>query len=428
MDDPVETLKKALLGQRARQAGTLYAALAFTLLVGLAASMINTRYLGKDGYGDFCFVQSLFSFASTFATLGVFVTGSRLLAREPDPAGRRELAGALLLFGALGSAGMTAALFGFSFFSERLFHNGLASTIRAFSPLAFVFPLQLGVGALLQGENRIYRLSLLRALPLGLYLPAVLVYTRFADLTLHAALGFRCAVLAALILTLSWTLHPAFRRLGSTLRGIWRENLQHGVHVYGGDIAAVATSQLGALLIAHFVDSSALGLYGLALTVSNPLLMIAATVGTTFFRQFASSSRIPRSVLLVTVLASAAALAGFLLVIRFFIEVFYPPAFAAAVPLAHMLATAATLSGLAAFIGRFLDANGQGRSLRNISVVIGAANLVGYFVLVRRFGAWGAAATGVAVGSIHLSLSCLIYRTFVSRKADPGPPILPGAA
>ena len=48
-----------------------------------------------------------------------------------------------------GLAGLTAALFGFSFFSERLFHNGLASTIRIFAPLAFVFPLQLGVGALL---------------------------------------------------------------------------------------------------------------------------------------------------------------------------------------------------------------------------------------------------------------------------------------
>ena len=46
-----------------------------SVLVGIVISVINTRYLGKEQYGDFKFLINFFSLAVTFLTFVFFYTG-----------------------------------------------------------------------------------------------------------------------------------------------------------------------------------------------------------------------------------------------------------------------------------------------------------------------------------------------------------------
>jgi len=54
--------------------------MASSLAIGLVTSVINTRSLGPQPYGDLKFIGTLFLFLSTISTLGLFNTGSQVLA------------------------------------------------------------------------------------------------------------------------------------------------------------------------------------------------------------------------------------------------------------------------------------------------------------------------------------------------------------
>ena len=58
----------------------------------------------------------------------------------------------------------------------------------------------------------------------------------------------------------------------------------------------------------------------------------------------------------------------------------------------------------------FLTARGEGRALRNIAIAMGAVNLVGLLVFVRRYGLLGAAWFAVASMAFNFVLHLYYYR------------------
>ena len=167
------------INKKIAQAGSLYISSAAGSIIAFGTTVLNTRLLGPNQYGDLRFLQNLFVFCASLLTFGVFFSGGRLLALKRYENYRQKLIGNLFIFAAVISIVLFLVLLIFSYFEERIFNNNLEHTIRLFLPLLFVLPFQLCFEDIMQGDNRIIELSLFRFIPNALFLSVALFYSYF---------------------------------------------------------------------------------------------------------------------------------------------------------------------------------------------------------------------------------------------------------
>jgi len=203
-------ISKIVKKKKTKQIASLYTSMVLGSIIGIGISVINTRLLGPKQYGDLKFLQNLFSFVLTFLTLGLFVSGTRLVAQKKNENIKNQLVGNLLILAASISIVLIIGLFIFSFFEEQIFHNELGRIIRIFSPLLFVFPFRICLTSIMQGDNRIYELSIFQLSPRILYLLVAIAFNYFVPLSLTSALGIQLLALALIILIMIIRLQPKF--------------------------------------------------------------------------------------------------------------------------------------------------------------------------------------------------------------------------
>ena len=417
MKEFINKLKNINISEIARkkkfkQVGSLYISMVLGIIIGIVVSVINTRLLGPKQYGDLKFLQNLFSFVVTFLTLGVFVSGSRLLALKNNETIKHQLIGNLLLLATAISIILIIGLFIFSFFEEKIFHNELGRVIRIFSPLLFVFPFQLCLSNIMQGDNRIYELSVFQIGPRILYIIGAITFNYFVHLSLTSALGIQLFALALIILIMIIRFKPEFVNIKKNISFIWQENKTYGLQVYIGILAGVATGHMAGLSIGYFIDNTNVGFYSLALTTAMPLSMIPNAVGTTFFKDFANRDSIPKKATAVTLVLSIGALIFFLLIIKKVILILYSSEYSAVVPLAYLVSIGCIFRGLGDYVNRFLGAHGKGKELRNGTFANGISNVFGYTVLVYAIGVKGAAITKIISDFVYWYMMYYYYRKF----------------
>jgi len=399
-----------LRSKKSRQVLSLYSSMVFGVLLGIGISLVNTRALGKDLYGDFKFIQSVFAFVITFSTLGLYNTCGRLIAQDKNKHIKKELIGTVFAASILLSLFITLVIFVFSFFQDEIFSNSLGELFRLFSILSLVFPVQLFLENILQGDNRIYDLSIFRMLPKLLYVIIALVVMYSIGLSLKLALFLHFFTIGILEIWILFRLKFKFKTFKKTFALVWEENKRFGFQVFLGSIAGVATAHLGALSIGYFMDNAIVGFYALAITATTPLSLVPSTIGTTFFKDFANMNKIPHKVILYTIVISGLTLAGFLLIIKYLVVFLYTEEYIEVVPFAYILAVGAVIHGLGDFINRFLGAQGRGKQMRNSNFILGAVNVTGYLGLVYFFDANGAAVTRVVAALTYLFLMAYFYR------------------
>ncbi|MHA1381769.1 MAG: oligosaccharide flippase family protein, partial [Candidatus Helarchaeota archaeon] len=323
--------------KKAKQVGSLYSSMFLGILFGVGVSVVNTRLLGAQAYGDLKFLINLFTFVVTFLTLGMFVTGTRLVARSENEPIKHQLFGNLLLLATIISIILIIILFILSFFENQIFNNQLGRVIRLFSPFMFVFPFRLCLEGIMAGDNRIYELSAFRLLPKILYLVVAISFNYFIPLSLMSALAINFITSASLILVMIILFKPEFVNIKKNLSIIWKANKTHGLQVYIGVLAGIATSHLAGLSIGYFIDNKTVGFFYLAITITMPLTIIPNAVGTTFYKGFANINSIPKKVTFATFILSIGALLFFLLIIKKVILLLYSSEFEAVIPLAYLI-------------------------------------------------------------------------------------------
>ena len=403
-------IRDLLKRKKTKQVGFLYISMVLGIIIGIGVSVINTRLLGPQQYGDLKFLQNLFSFVLTFLTLGLFVSGARLVAHKKNESIKNQLVGNLLILAASISIVLIIGLFIFSFFEERIFNNEHGRIIRILSPLLFVFPFQMCLQSIMQGDNRIYELSIFRISPRILYVIGAITFNYFVPLSLTSALGIQLIALATIILVMIIRFQPKFINIKKNLSIIWEENKTYGFQDYIGTIANVATAQLAGFSIAYFIDNTNVGFYSLALTIAMPLSMIPSAVGTTFFKDFANRDSIPLKATAVTIVLSIGALIFFLLIIKKVILLLYSAEYNSVVPLAYLVSIGCTFRGLGDYFNRFLGAHGKGKELRNGAFANGISNVIGYTVLVYAFEVKGAAVTKIISDFIYWYMMYYYYK------------------
>lgn len=395
--------------RRARQVSCLYAGMIAGVGLGVATSVVNTQLLGPDGYGDLKFIQNMFIFGATVLTLGLFVSGGRLIALEAAEVRRKELVGTMFILGAVVSLVLVVGMVMSSFVQEDIFDNELGGIIRLCTPLLFVFPFRLCMERVLQGENRIYELSLFRILPQALYLGGALAFNYFVPLTLSAALLLQLGFLGTVALGFVVVSRPKVTNLVGRIRDVLRANRTHGFQVYVGVLAGVATSQLAGFSIAFFRTNTDVGFFALAVTLTAPLTMIPNVVGTTFYREFAHRDALPQRATFLTAVVTLCSWAGFMVLVKPVVLLLYSDKYTAVIALAYITAVGSVLYGFGDYYNRFIGAHGLGKYNRNGALVVGISNMGGYLLLVHLFGAEGAAVTHVISGGLYLALMKYYY-------------------
>ncbi len=409
-------IKRYAQDKSIRQGAILYVSMILSMLAGIFVSVINTRLLGPEHFGDLKFLQTVFNFAVIFFTFGLFVTGSRMLAQKKNEVIKSELFGALIVLAVFCSVLFTVAVYVFSFFENRIFNNDLGYLIRIFSPFLLVFVFQICLEDMMQGDNRIYELALFKISPQILYVILVLLLSSIASFTVTSALAFQIFSIAFISFCLIYIIRPRFTDLWKYIALIWKENKVYGSQVYYGVLASVAGQQLGGLSIGYFLDNTSVGFFLLAYTIALPLRLIPSASGTTFFKEFANCNVLPRKVTTITVAISLLLWLVFLLIIHKLILILYSKSFLPVVHLCYIISFGSVIHGLGDYINKFLGAHGKGKELRNSAIVIGLINLIGYTLLVVKWGIKGAAVTIVITGIVYFIFMYGYYKKYTQSQ------------
>lgn len=405
------------LTDKAKKSASLFTSMVLSLIVGILISIVNTRYLGKEQYGDFKFLINLFSLAVTFLTFGFFYTGGLILAKTDDTLQKRELAGDILKIAAFSSLLLVVVSLVFSFFEHRLFGNNLGPLIRYSLPLLFIFPFQLCFEQLLQGSNRIYSLSVLRIGPKLVYIVLAVVLQYFSKFNLTTALISHLVAIGTIVVVLIVFIKPKFGLKSKFLPLMRRENRGYGFPIYLGAITGVASSYLAGITISYYIDNEHVGYYSLAITAAMPLTMLPSSFGITFFKAFVSYAKIPLKVILVTVGFGVVALAGFLIFIDEIVVLLYTEDFLPVIGLSYYIAIGSLLHGFGDFLNRFISAKGLGKKIRNSNFVLGVVNTAGFIVLPKYLGVEGAAYTRLIAGVVYFLLLLGFYVNYQRSNA-----------
>lgn len=402
------------LDKQKRQVIILYIATLGGTLLGVLSSIVNTRFLDASDYGDVRYVQNIINLVASLLLFGYFLSGSRLLALSNDKLYSRRVRGAMVTILALCSVLLMGSCL-FCFFTHLNSKSVVAYLFLVSIPVCLNPLLGNYINTTAQGDNHIGRLSLSRFLPMLIYIPiAYYVFNRWGASSSNMILlqwGCYTAILLAIIISTK----PSFKNLLPIFHELNKENMNYGFQLYLGSLVMVATNYLAGVSLGLFnTDNSEVGFYTLALTVTTPLTMLPATIGTTYFKEFATMPKIPAKVMKYTIGITAISCILFVLLIKPIVTLLYTERYAVVGSYASWLAVGFSIHGIGDMINRYLGSHGQGKSIRNSSIANGIFKIFGFTVLVYLMGTHGALFTNVICSTIYCAVLIFYYIRFIS--------------
>lgn len=405
-----------ILNKNSKQAIVLYISTLLGVLVGMLVSILNTRNLAPNEYGDVRYVSNIIQMLSGILLFGYFVTGSRLLAIAKSREEASQIKGGLVAILGMTVALMMVGMVVCGLIHHYILHKEYAWLFYTAIPVCGSALLLNYMNTSAQGDNSIYSIAAARLLPGAIYLlVAFFVYRQFGAsnwLMLVLQNGIALIVLSVII----WNNKPSFKNLRQTFKALRKENKSYGLQVYYGSLASVSVQYVAGITLGMFAANNAnVGYYSLSLTVTGPLAMLPSIIGTTYFKRFAHEDTISRKILVSTISLSIFSLIGFVILIYPVVGFLYDERYSDVALYSCILAIGFTFHGLGDVFNRFLGAHGQGKPLRNGSFITGAIALVGYTIGVYYFGIWGAIITKIASSLAYFLSMMIYYLTFVKR-------------
>lgn len=404
------------LNKNSKQVIVLYFCTLLGVLVGMLVSVLNTRNLAPNEYGDVRYVNNIIHMLSGILLFGYFVTGSRLLAIAKSREEASQIKGGLVAILGMTVTLMMVGMVVCGLIHHFILHKDYAWLFYISIPVCGSFLILNYMNTSAQGDNSIYSLAAARLLPSTVYLlVAFFVYRRFGAsswLMLILQNGIAIIVLGFII----WHNKPSFKNLRHTFKALQNENKAYGLQVYYGSLANVSVQYIAGVTLGIFATNNAnVGFYSLALTVTGPLALLPSIIGTTYFKRFAHEDRISRKILVTTFSMSLVSLIGFVILIYPVVGFLYDDRYSVVALYACILSVGFTFHGLGDVFNRFLGAHGQGKPLRNGAFISGAIALLGYTAGVYYFGIWGAVITKIAASLAYFSSMFVFYIVYLKR-------------
>lgn len=401
------------LNKSKRQVILLYSCTIIGIFLGVLVSIVNTRFLEPSSYGDVRYVNNIIAFFSGIFLFGYFVSGSRLLALAKDKDEANKIKGGLVFILGITIILMIVVMLISGFIHDYCLHKKFYYLFYLVVPVCGSTLLLNYINTSSQGDNSITTIAFARLLPQLIYIIIAFLVYKYSGASAEKMLLLQNGIAVIILLLLIFKNSPNFSSLKQTLYKLKDENKKYGLQVYYGSLANLSIQYIAGVSLGVFGnDNTNVGYYTLALTVTSPLMMLPNVIGTTYFKQFAHQSFIPRKLLLGTYLMSIASLCAFIILIYPIVDILYNDSYANVAFYASVMAIGFTLHGLGDVYNRFLGAHGKGSYLRNAAWISGFISLVGYTIGIYFYGITAAIITRILSSSIYYFSLLFYYRKF----------------
>jgi O-antigen/teichoic acid export membrane protein len=395
--------------------------LAMQVLAGIATA----RALKADGRGELAAIllwPQLAGYAFAFSMPAALIYHA-----SKDPEKRRTIVSAALAVSALG--GLLALSIGV-FGMPALLRTAAPGTVQfarlmmAFAPLAAAGTVL--IAALqLEGQFRLY--NRMRYLPVGATLAGLVLLLLAGRMTPQtAALAYLLPGIPVFLGLIVW-LH---RRFGLTLRGsaeVTPRLLAYGARAYGGEAAGTLIAQLDKVLLVNLLTPAHFGIYVVVFNLSRLLTTLSSAVtpvllprsaGKSTAEVISMTSRALKNTFPLLALGALGFFAGGGLLLRYW----YGADFAAGYAGLCVLVLDAVVSSIAYIAMQPFFALNRPGVITVIQVLSLPVMVLGFMVLVPRFGLNGAAAS-VLAATVFRSIAT--YLTFGWILGAPAPRLWP---
>lgn len=401
------------LSKSKKQVIVLYISTILSVATGVLVSILNTRSLQPEAYGDVRYVLNLIAFFSGILLVGYFVSGSRLLALAKDRQEAAELKGGLVAILCI----LTIVLMLIMLLCGIAHYYVLGKS--CYSLFYYIIPFCGNVlflnymNTTAQGDNNIYAIAAARLLPQIIYLIIAFVVYRYVEATSVLLILLQNGIYFFVLGYIIYLTHPSFANLKQTFRKLHNENKRYGLQVYYGSLANVSVQYIAGITLGAFaVNNVDVGFYSLALTISAPLATLPNVIATSYFKRFAVQHMIETKVLVGTFMMALVSFVLFAVLITPIVGILYSEEYGCVAVYAIFLAFASTMNGLADVYNRFLGAHGRGKDLRNSAWTSGAVAILGYTTGVYFWGIEGAIVTRILSCVVQFLMMFFFYKKY----------------
>ena len=386
--------------------GGTFAVPVATLLV----TLVITRSLTSSDYGSYIYLISFINLFIQIANFGVYPTIRFIAGQLSSQDDKRKLERGLFSIVSIMSIAATCfALLGVIVL--QLFDDQLPVQLFLYACL-FVF-LHVATSVydnFFQGVGDILRLTNLRLYPKISFLMLVL-----GILWLYPNVWVAFTLMqVAIFLTLFFVVD--FRHLGpkslgdESVRLTIEKTKTFGINVYLGSITFLAGIQCIPIAIASISsDNSYVGYYGLAMTLTSPLVMFPQIISTVFFRDFVSKDRIDKELIFLLLVVSVSVGSILYFSGAFLIEGFFGEQYLPAVDFFEVLILFNVLHGINVFLDRFLHAKGAAKVLRDSYLLGGLTLFLTLFVFISQFDVIGVCWALLSSSAVSLAFKVSAY-------------------
>jgi O-antigen/teichoic acid export membrane protein len=392
-----------------RNVAIIFAVNALTLLAGVVTSLLGAWALGAEGRGDLAVVVLWPNVCALVAGLGLPQAHRYFMARRPE-ALPLLFSNALCFAAVVGLAALGLAELAVPHLvGER--SPEVMRLVRLYLlniPLALLFDLMSG---LLEGARRFGWVGAARAAFFGTQALAYALLWLAGRLTVEsAALTMMGAQFGATSLALGAVVFALRPRWRPGWKG-WREVIGYGLRYHPGVLTAFTALRLDQLMLGGMAASAAIGLYTVAVRLSEMTTVLASSVADVLMPEVAAKEKPEDAVRLLarslrlTLYAYALVLAPLFIAAPLILRFAYGPEFLAATGTLRLLLAASLVWGVASLVNSGLT--GLGRpGLTTVSRLAAAAvTVVTLVAWLPSRGIVGAALSSLAGYSVMLAVA-----------------------
>ncbi len=383
-------------------------------------SLLNSKLLSKESFGDWKYLQNYLVLISYLVNFGLYYSGGRLIAATDNKTKIRVYKGYLLYFAMTGVLVIILSIIISGVFFPKVLHENLFHLALVLMPFFIVNTLTFYFESVYQAEGKLLSLAVYKLAAPLVYVTLLYALKSFSEGSIYYNAVLYYISYFVVFMILLWNDKPIFKRNTSEWKDLKLQHKSYGVHLYWGSLWSVGVMYLLPILVGLFnINNVEVGSYGLALSFMMPLTLIPGLVGTSYFKQYIKLQTIPR-VAFKKVLISSSALFIFLIFgADFFIDLLLGAKYKDVASLIKIGALGAILHGLGDFVNKFLMAKGESKYLKKVSIAMGVVQLISSLILIKLFSATGGV-IAKSLGSLifFAALYIFYYKKYVIQKSE----------
>ena len=383
-------------------------------------SLLNSKLLSKESFGDWKYLQNYVILISYLVNFGLYYSGGRLIAATDNKTKIRVYKGYLVYFAMTGVLVIILSTLVSGIFFPKLLNQNLFHLALVLMPFFIVNTLTFYFESTYQAEGKLLSLAVYKLAPPFVYVTLLYALKFFSQGSIYYNAILYYVSYFVVFMILLWSDRPIFKRNTSEWTDLKLQHKSYGVHLYWGSLWGVGAMYLLPILIGFFnINNVEVGHYGLAMSFIMPLTLLPGLVGTSYFKKYIKLPTIPAVAFKKVLLSSFALLLLLLFGADIMIDLLLGAKYKEVAALIKIGAFGAILHGLADFVNKFLMAKGESKYLKKVAIATGLVQLFSSLILIKFFSATGGV-IAKSLGSLVFfsALYIYYYKKYIIQKSE----------